>query len=175
MKATVLVAGSVAILVAGCSAPPVHEPPVSEPPVSEPPVSEPPVSEPATVSEPPVVGVEPEIKPPVRPAVSDSETLLTYVDHVRKLPAAEFADAEAGISRSFRHLLHVDDPAQINVIRRVAEAGASYTTSSVEEEQRTQMLAYQLEHSGTTTPASPAMKILVSIAAAITAPSAGWP
>jgi hypothetical protein len=27
----------------------------------------------------------------VRPAVSDSETLLTYVDHVRKLPAAEFA------------------------------------------------------------------------------------
>jgi hypothetical protein len=81
MKATVLVAGSMAILVAGCSAPPVHEPPVSEPPVSEP----------ATVSEPPVVAVEPEIKPPVRPAVSDSETLLTYVDHVRKLPAAEFA------------------------------------------------------------------------------------
>ena len=86
---TVLVAGSMAMLVAGCSAPPVYEPaPVSEPGT----VSEPaPVNEPGTVSEPPVVAIEPEIKPPVRPAVSDSETLLTYVDHVRKLPAAEFA------------------------------------------------------------------------------------
>ena len=77
MKATVLVAASMAMLVAGCSAPPVLEPA--------------PVSEPETASEPPVVVVEPEIKPPVRPPVSDSETLLTYVDHVRKLPAAEFA------------------------------------------------------------------------------------
>jgi hypothetical protein len=78
MKATALAAASMAMLLAGCTAPPVHEPaPASAPEM--------------VVSEPPVVTVEPEIKPPVRPPVSDSETLLTYVDHVRKLPAAEFA------------------------------------------------------------------------------------
>ena len=88
MKATVLVAGSMAMLVAGCSAPPVTSRRGQRAGNGQRAGA---VSEPGTVSEPPVVAIEPEIKPPVRPAVSDSETLLTYVDHVRKLPAAEFA------------------------------------------------------------------------------------
>ncbi len=67
------------------------------------------------------------------------------------LPAGAMSEAEASMSRSFRHLLHVDDPTQISVIRRVAESGARYAPSSRDEEQRTQMLAYQLEHRGITT------------------------
>lgn len=69
------------------------------------------------------------------------------------LPDGAVSDAAASMSRSFRHLLHVDDPKQISVIRRVAESGAAYAPSSREEEQRTQMLAYQLEHSAVTTAA----------------------
>ena len=64
-KALVL-AGAIAVLAAGCGTSPVNAP----------------IGEPA---------VESEAKAPVRPAMSDSETLLTYFDHVRKLPAAEYA------------------------------------------------------------------------------------
>ena len=72
---TLVLAGSLAWLGAGCAAPDAVPPPVDEAA--------------ATVPEPPPPS-EPELKP-VRPAVSDSETLLAYVDLVRKLPAAEYA------------------------------------------------------------------------------------
>jgi hypothetical protein len=72
---TLVLAGSLAWLGAGCAVPEVAPPPVEEPA--------------AAVVEPPRSS-EPELKP-VRPAMSDSETLLAYVDLVRKLPAAEYA------------------------------------------------------------------------------------
>ena len=68
---TLVLAGSLALLAAGCGTAPVDAPAVSEPAV-----------EPA---------IEPEVKAPVRPAMSDSDTLLTYFDYVRKLPAADYA------------------------------------------------------------------------------------
>ncbi|PHX65676.1 MAG: ATP-dependent helicase [Gemmatimonadetes bacterium] len=64
------------------------------------------------------------------------------------IPRDEASEPEALTSRSLRHLLHVDDPAQISVIRRVAEAGSSYTPSSTAEGLRAQMLTYQVEHAG---------------------------
>ena len=70
-RQALVLAGAMAILGAGCS-------------TSR-------VSEPVKVSEPAVIVVEPEVKAPVRPAVNESEALLAYFDHVRKLPAAEFA------------------------------------------------------------------------------------
>lgn len=75
MKLTTLVlAGSIATFIAGCVAPPQ---------VGE--------------SQEPAIGPEAKVQPPavtevpVRPAVSDSDTLLGYFDQVRKLPAADFA------------------------------------------------------------------------------------
>lgn len=74
MKGTALVlAGSIALLTAGCGTPAV--PPVSTQPAPDPVAAMP----------------EPEVRPPVRPAPSESEVLLAYVDHVRKLPSAELA------------------------------------------------------------------------------------
>lgn len=69
---TVVLAGSLALVAAGCGTSGVNAPAVSEPTI--------------TAVEP-----EPEVKAPVRPAMSDSETLLAYFDYVRKLPAAEYA------------------------------------------------------------------------------------
>src|SRR5437868_4532432 len=40
---------------------------------------------------------------------------------------------ESVLSRRFRDLLHVDDPEQLRVIRRVAESGATYAPSGAEE------------------------------------------
>ena len=68
-RKTLVLAGLLALLAAGCGTPPVNAPVVSEPAVEP----------------------EPEVKAPVRPAMSDSETLLAYFDYVRKLPAAEYA------------------------------------------------------------------------------------
>ena len=76
MKGRALVlAGTITLLSAGCGTPNVAPPPVS----TEPP------------PEPVAVAPEPEARPPARTVVSDSETLLSYVDHVRKLSAAEFS------------------------------------------------------------------------------------
>ncbi len=61
----------------------------------------------------------------------------------------EGGETEALTSRSLRHLLHVDDPAQIRLIRKVAESGSTYTPSSSAEAVRAQMLTYQVEHTGT--------------------------
>jgi hypothetical protein len=72
---TLVLAGSLAWLGAGCAAPDVVAPPADDPAVT--------VAEPARIS-------EPEMKP-VRPPMSDGETLLAYVDLVRKLTAAEYA------------------------------------------------------------------------------------
>lgn len=66
-RKTLVLAGSLALLAAGCGTAPVNAPAVSE------------------------HAVEPEVKAPVRPAMSDSETLLVYFDYVRKLPAADYA------------------------------------------------------------------------------------
>ena len=70
-RITLMLAGLLALLAAGCGTPPVNAPAVSEPAVEPEP--------------------EPEVKAPVRPAMSDSETLLAYFDYVRKLPAADYA------------------------------------------------------------------------------------
>lgn len=64
------------------------------------------------------------------------------------LPREQGSEPEALASRSLRHLLHVDDPAQISVIRKVAEAGSTYAPSSATEAVRAQMLTYQVEHAG---------------------------
>jgi hypothetical protein len=70
-RKTLVLAGSLALLAAGCGTPPMNAPAVNEPAV-----------EPA---------VEPEVKAPVRPPMSDSETLLAYFDSVRKLAGADYA------------------------------------------------------------------------------------
>ena len=64
------------------------------------------------------------------------------------IPRELGSEPEALASRSLRHLLHVDDPAQISVIRKVAEAGGTYTPTSTTERLRAQMLTYQVEHAG---------------------------
>jgi len=64
------------------------------------------------------------------------------------LPRDEGGEGEARASRSLRYLLHVDDPAQIHLIRQVAESGSTYIASSETEAVRAQMLTYQVEHSG---------------------------
>ena len=70
-KALVL-AGAMALLAAGCSTPRGGGS--------------------APVSEPAVTMAEPEVKTPVRPpAVNETEALLAYFEHARKLPAAEFS------------------------------------------------------------------------------------
>ena len=58
-------------------------------------------------------------------------------------------EREAALSRSVKYLLHVNDPSQINVMKRVAEKGARYAATSSQDEVRAQMLAYQMEPSKT--------------------------
>ena len=60
------------------------------------------------------------------------------------LPGEPSAD-EAALSRRMGDLLHIDDPAQLTVMRRVAEARAEYAPSDASERVRTQMFAYQLD------------------------------
>lgn len=55
------------------------------------------------------------------------------------------ATAEAALSRSMRYVLHVNDPGQLSVMKRVAERGAAYRAESAGENVRAQMLAYQME------------------------------
>ena len=85
-RITLILAGSLALLAAGCGTPPVNEPAVSESAAVEP---------------------EPEVKAPVRPAMSDSETLLAYFDHVRKLSAADYAK-EADLVRKLYAKVRTD-------------------------------------------------------------------
>jgi superfamily II DNA or RNA helicase len=61
------------------------------------------------------------------------------------LGSGEADDEEDRLSRSLRLLLHVDDPRQIDTIRRVAERGPQYEPSSPDEATRAQMLTYQLD------------------------------
>jgi len=61
------------------------------------------------------------------------------------LAAVDEQLAEAALSRSFRLLLHADDPEQIALMQRVAESGGEYSPRDPRDAIRTQMLAYQLE------------------------------
>lgn len=54
---------------------------------------------------------------------------------------------EAALSRNLRYLLHVNDPQQLQVMRRVAERGAAYGPASEQEALRAQMLTYQMSPS----------------------------
>ncbi len=63
------------------------------------------------------------------------------------LDARTDGDGELELSRSMRYLLHVNDPEQLSVMRRVAEQGAGYRASSVDEGVRAQMLTYQMSPS----------------------------
>jgi hypothetical protein len=61
------------------------------------------------------------------------------------LLAGEPSDDEAALSRRLGDLLHVDDPSQLAVMRRVAESRAEYVPESVSDRLRAQMLAYQID------------------------------
>jgi len=63
------------------------------------------------------------------------------------LEARDDVDAEAALSRSLKYVLHVNDPQQLQMIRRVAEHGAAYRADSAEESLRVQMLTYQMSPS----------------------------
>jgi len=53
-------------------------------------------------------------------------------------------EREAALSRNLRYLLHVNDPQQLQVMRRVAERGVAYGPASEQEALRAQMLTYQM-------------------------------
>jgi hypothetical protein len=57
----------------------------------------------------------------------------------------EGSEDEAKLSRRFGDLLHVDDPDQLSLMRRVAESGATYAPDTPQERLRLQMLAYQVD------------------------------
>ncbi len=61
--------------------------------------------------------------------------------------SGEAPDEEAYFSRRFTDLLHIDDPAQLDLMRRVSEAKADFDPKSEEERLRTQMLTYQVDSS----------------------------
>lgn len=56
-------------------------------------------------------------------------------------------EGEADLSRRFRYLLHINDPTQLSIIQRIAEAGAQYAAQSHDEAVRMQMLTYQVDTS----------------------------
>lgn len=64
------------------------------------------------------------------------------------LPSRADSAPEAELSRSLKYLQHVDDPAQLRVMRQIAEQGHSYRAESQEDSMRAQMLTYQVNHSG---------------------------
>ncbi len=61
------------------------------------------------------------------------------------LPETDASQEESQLSRSLRLLLHVDDPRQIAVMRKVAERGPAYSALNRDESIRAQMLAYQVD------------------------------
>jgi superfamily II DNA or RNA helicase/HKD family nuclease len=61
------------------------------------------------------------------------------------LVEGEGTEEEADLSRRLGWLQHVDDPQQIELLGRVAEAPARYEARSTEEAVRLQMLAYQTQ------------------------------
>jgi superfamily II DNA or RNA helicase/HKD family nuclease len=61
------------------------------------------------------------------------------------LAAPPETPGEADLSRSFRHLLHIDDLAQLDAIRRIAESPATYQPSGAADRLRAQMLTYQID------------------------------
>lgn len=61
------------------------------------------------------------------------------------LISPEEVPAESAFAKSFRLLLHSDDPEQIGLMQRVAESRGAYSPRDARDATRTQMLAYQLE------------------------------
>ena len=61
------------------------------------------------------------------------------------LLTGEPSEDEATLSRRLGDLLHVDDPAQLAAMRRVAEAPARYVPNTSDERMRAQMLTYQID------------------------------
>jgi len=61
------------------------------------------------------------------------------------LISPEEVPAESALAKSFRLLLHSDDPEQIGLMQRVAESRGAYSPRDARDATRTQMLAYQLE------------------------------
>jgi len=62
-----------------------------------------------------------------------------------RLLAGGGTEAEATLSRRLGDLAHLDDPAQLAFMRRVAEGPASYDVATAEERLRAQMLTYQVD------------------------------
>jgi superfamily II DNA or RNA helicase/HKD family nuclease len=69
----------------------------------------------------------------------------TTLKRAAGLLAGEAPEGEAELSRRFGDLLHVDDPTQLGLMRRVSEAGASFIPESEKDRLRTQMLTYQID------------------------------
>ena len=61
------------------------------------------------------------------------------------LLATEPTDDDLPLSKRYGDLLHVDDPEQLRVMRRVAESRAKYSPATPEEALRAQMLTYQVD------------------------------
>jgi len=61
------------------------------------------------------------------------------------LLAGKESEAEAKLSGRLGDLLHVDDPDQLALMRRVAESRAGYAADAPNEKIRAQMLAYQID------------------------------
>lgn len=69
----------------------------------------------------------------------------TSLQRAAGLLPGEAAPEEAKLSARFSDLLHVNDPEQIDVMRRVAENPSTYRPTSAKEALRVQMLAYQVD------------------------------
>jgi superfamily II DNA or RNA helicase/HKD family nuclease len=61
------------------------------------------------------------------------------------LIAGDERDGEAELSRSFRSLLHADDPAYLELVQRVAAEGEVFAPRSEHDAIRAQMLTYQVD------------------------------
>ena len=71
--------------------------------------------------------------------------------HAGVLPG-EGSDRESALSRRLGDLIHLDDPEQIAVMRRVAENPPAYEPASPTEAIRAQMLTYQVDSSTSALP-----------------------
>ena len=69
----------------------------------------------------------------------------TSLKRTAGLLATEPTDDELPLSKRYGDLLHIDDPEQLRVMRRVAESRAEYSPATSEEALRAQMLAYQVD------------------------------
>jgi superfamily II DNA or RNA helicase/HKD family nuclease len=71
----------------------------------------------------------------------------TTLKRTAGLLSGEALEGEAELSRRFGDLLHIDDPAQIRLIRHVSESPADFTPKTTNDRLRAQMFAYQVNSS----------------------------